>query len=432
MELKNGAQPAADDLISPAEVDEARKPGLEFVNGPPPQPQIKSEPSQVTVTSGENLPDQEQQIVKKAQELSRQLKSQLEILGLDANHLFVDRLHNDLLTQFSGLAEIYTLVKELSAQKDAVGSNQFPNQVRRFFHDITGLTALQVLSNSMNDFQTQSQRLESAEEIYHKASQVMFARMREVFVAQQKKLSQLVPNLVSLSDQGISVNDLKLSLTELTSAVYGANIDGEDLPQHILLAELVGQLNQWVALHNQSEVENNRGDQLLIKIESDLSQIDGQALNTSLTTSKAVVFLSNLISNARKAYLRRKIEQDEPNFVAIKIEGIIKDGTPVLMLRVDDFAGGFDSGSTGERVSFDEQELQTVELGQIRGGWRAQDQPAASPPRLVAQSRNVGLRAQMEFVQILGGDYQVGTRFDRAKQEPVGATVLVELPLQHN
>ena len=71
-------------------------------------------------------------------------------------------------------------------------------------------------------------------------------------------------------------------------------------------------------------------------------------------------------------------------------------------------------------------------MGQIRGGWRAQDQPAASPPRLVAQSRNVGLRAQMEFVQILGGDYQVGTRFDRAKQEPVGATVLVELPLQHN
>lgn len=142
--------------------------------------------------------------------------------------------------------------------------------------------------------------------------------------------------------------------------------------------------------------------------------------------------MSNLISNARKAYLRRKIKQDEPNFVAIKIEGIIKDGTPMLMLRVDDFAGGFDSGSTSERVSFDEQELQTVELGQIRGGWRVQDQPAASPPRLVAQSRNVGLRSQMEFAQILGGDYQVGTRFDRAKQEPVGATVLVELPLQHN
>ncbi len=228
MELKNGAQPAADDLISPAEVDEVKKPGLEFVNGSSPQPQIKSEPSQVTVTSGENLPDQEQQIVKKAQELSRQLKSQLEILGLDANHLFVDRLHNDLLTQFSGLAEIYTLVKELSAQKDAVGSNQFPNQVKRFFHDVTGLTALQVLNNLMNDFQMQNQRLKLAEEITYKASQVMFARTREVFVAQQKKLSQLAPNLVSVSDLGISVNDLKLSLTELTSAVYGANIDGED------------------------------------------------------------------------------------------------------------------------------------------------------------------------------------------------------------
>lgn len=414
-------------------VDEVIKPSVEFVVGPSPQQQKVPEPPQETVATGENLLEQEQQIVKMAKKLSEQLKSQLKTLGLDANHLFVDRLNNDLLTQFSGLAKVFRLVKELSAQKDAVGSNRLPSDVRRFFHDTTGLVALQELVAELTTQQETQQRLETAAGIAQSSSQVMFARIHNAFVQSGAKIEELrQKKLLLSSDLGLTENDLKMTLTELTAAVYGANIDQEDLPQDILLAELVDQLNQWVALHNQSEAENNRGTQLLIKLETNLSQIDHRSVTTALTTAKAVTFLSNLISNARKAYKRRQINQSEHNLVTIKIEGIIGDDAPMLVLRVDDFAGGFDSGSAGEHIPLDGQEFQPVELSQVNGGWRAQDQSAASPPRLVAQSRNVGLKAQMEFVQKLGGDYQVGTRFDRATRRPVGATVLLELPLHQN